>query len=222
MPEYVTYEEFGRRFFEIAVNEERVGSAFADIAGGDFTVGPIPSGPGGMAKVWAQVEIDEPQLTRQVGELITFTVKIPLRIGLLIDLKVDRIRYDVAGLITLPLTVRAAAPLELRIEVDPPKPKDVWVDVESRTIRGSIVRVVASVDSEIRRFIAQYVAEEIDKPEIKKARIINVSEELGRAFHNLGDDDPQVATPAAPAATSTPAAEVIEPTEILPAPGDRL
>ncbi|MCA0158155.1 hypothetical protein LB823_18320 [Tsukamurella sp. M9C] len=228
MPEYVTYEEFGRRFFEIAVNEERVGSAFADIAGGDFTVGPIPSGPGGMAKVWAQVEIDEPQLTRQVGELITFTVKIPLRIGLLIDLKVDRIRYDVAGLITLPLTVRAAAPLELRIEVDPPKPKDVWVDVESRTIRGSIVRVVASVDSEIRRFIAQYVAEEIDKPEIKKARIINVSEELGRAFHNLGDDEDPQTPPAAPAPASAapgsaPAApEVIEPTEILPAPGDRL
>lgn len=196
VPEYVTYEEFGRRFFEIAVNEERVGSAFSDIAGEDFTVGPIPSGPGGVAKVWAQVQIDEPQLTRQVGELITFTVKIPLRIGLLIDLKLDRIRYDVAGLITLPLTVRAAAPLELRIEVDAPKPKDVWVDVESHNIRGSIVRVVASVDSEIRRFIAQYVAEEIDKPEVKKARIINVSEELGRAFHNLSDDDdPEVPTP---------------------------
>jgi len=227
VPEYVSYEEFGRRFFEIAVNEERVGSAFADIAGGDFTVGPIPSGPGGVAKVWAKVEIDEPQLTRQVGELITFTVKIPLRIGLLIDLKVDRIRYDVAGLITLPLTVRAAAPLELRIEVDPPKPKDVWVDVESRTIRGSIVRVVASVDSEIRRFIAQYVAEEIDKPEVKKARIINVSEELGRAFHNLGDEEDSQATPPAPVPPAPPAApaaeaEVLEPTEILPAPGDRL
>ena len=149
-------------------------------------------------------------------------MKIPLRIGLLIDLKVDRIRYDVAGLITLPLTVRAAAPLELRIEVDPPRPKDVWVDVESRTIRGSIVRVVASVDAEIRRFIAQYVAEEIDKPEVKKARIINVSEELGRAFHNLGDDeDPQAPAAPAPAAPSA-APEVLEPTEILPAPGDRL
>ncbi|GAB3131177.1 hypothetical protein GCM10027289_16970 [Tsukamurella serpentis] len=194
MPEYVSYEEFGRRFFEIAVNEERVGSAFADMAGGDFTVGPVPSGPAGMAKVWAQVQIAEPQLTRHVGELITFTVKIPLRIGLLIDLKLDRIRYDVEGLITLPLTVRAAAPLELRIEVDPPRPKDVWVDVESRSIRGSIVRMVASVDAEIRRFIAQYVAEEIDKPEVRKARIIDISDELGRAFHNLGDEFTHAAT----------------------------
>lgn len=185
MPEYLTYEDFGRRFFEIAVNEERIASAFSAIAGEDFQVGPIPSGPGGVAKVWANVEISDPQISRHVGELITFTVKLPLRIGLLIDLKVDRIRYDVDGLITLPLTARAAAPLELRIEVDPPRPRDVFVDVESHNIRGSIVRMVAQVDSEIRRFIAQYVAEEIEKPEIKQARIIDVAHELGRAFESL-------------------------------------
>ncbi|MFC7754384.1 hypothetical protein [Tsukamurella soli] len=185
MPRYLTYEEFGRRFFEVAVTEERVGSAFADLAGDDFKVGPIPSGPGGMARVWADVRIEEPKLTREVGRLITFTVKIPLRIGLLIDLRVDRIRYDVDGLITLPLTVQAAEPLELRIEVQPPRPSDVWVDVSSHNIRGSIVRVVASVDNEIRRFIAQYVAEEIDKPEVKAARIIDVEKGIEGAFHSL-------------------------------------
>ncbi len=185
VPRYLTYEEFGRRFFEVAVTEERVGSAFSDLAGDDFKVGPIPSGPGGMARVWADVKINEPKLTRHVGELITFTVKIPLRIGLLIDLRVDRIRYDVDGLITLPLTVQAADPLELRIEVQAPRPRDVWVDVSSHNIRASIVRVVASVDDEIRRFIAQYVAEEIDKPEVKAARIIDVASSIDGAFHNL-------------------------------------
>lgn len=185
MTDYLTYEEFGRRFFEVAVTEERVGSAFSDLAGEDFQVGPIPSGPGGVAKVWADVRISEPKLTRAVGDLITFTVKIPLRIGLLIDLRVDRIRYDVDGLITLPLTVHAANPLELRIEVDPPRPRDVWVDVSSHNIRASVVRVVASVDNEIRRFIAQYVADEIDKPEVKAARIIDVAKGIEGAFHSL-------------------------------------
>ena len=33
---YVTYEEFGRRFFEIAVTEDRVGGAIAEIAGEAF------------------------------------------------------------------------------------------------------------------------------------------------------------------------------------------
>ena len=34
--DYVTYEDFGRRFFELAVTEERVAAAFAEIAGDEF------------------------------------------------------------------------------------------------------------------------------------------------------------------------------------------
>ncbi len=41
---FVTYEEFGRRFFEIAVTEERVAAAFAEIAGGEFEMGPMAQG----------------------------------------------------------------------------------------------------------------------------------------------------------------------------------
>ncbi len=49
--DYVTYEEFGRRFFEIAVTEDRVGGAIAAIAGDAFEIGPIAQGgPGKIAK----------------------------------------------------------------------------------------------------------------------------------------------------------------------------
>ncbi len=182
---YLTYEQFGRRFFEVAVTEERIGSAFTAIAGEEFQVGPIASGPGGVVKVQANVKIDEPEITRQVADTITFTVKLPLSIGLVVDLKVDRIRYDVDGLVTLPLSVRCAEPLQLRIEVETPRPRDVFVDVASHNIRGSIIRYLAQVDDEIRRVIARFVADEVDKPEVKKARLIDVDVELGRAFEGL-------------------------------------
>lgn len=182
MPDYVSYEEFGRNFFEVAVTESRIGAAFSAIAGEQFQVGPLPAGPGGVVKVVADVKIAEPHITRHVGDLITFTVELPLAIRLLIDLKLDRLRYDVDGLITLPLTVRCAKPLELRIEVDPPAPRDVFVDVASRNMRGEIVRNLAQVDNEIRRVIAKTVAEEIDKPEVRKARFIDVAAELSRAL----------------------------------------
>ncbi|MDL9935944.1 hypothetical protein QSJ18_04220 [Gordonia sp. ABSL1-1] len=185
MSQNLTYEEFGRRFFEVAVTEDRIGAAFAAITGGAFEVGPIPSGPGGLAKVRARVRIAEPQITRNVGELITFEVAIPLRIGLLVDLRLDRVKYDVDGLVTLPLTARAVEPLELRIEVEPPRPQDVVVGVASRNLRGEIVRMVGQVDDEIKRFVARHVAEEIDKPEVRKARIIDVAAELGRAFEAM-------------------------------------
>lgn len=184
-PTYLSYEEFGRRFFEIAVTAERIGSAFASIAGEEFEVGPIGSGPAGVVKVKAKVRVADPEITREVGQLITFVVKLPLHIALTIDLKVDRIRYDVDGLVTLPLTVRCATPLQLRIEVDPPRPRDVFVDVNSRNMRGEIIRNLAQVDDEIRRVIAKFVETEIDKPEIRKARIIDVDTELGRAFEGM-------------------------------------
>ncbi|GAC56031.1 hypothetical protein GOHSU_02_01770 [Gordonia hirsuta DSM 44140 = NBRC 16056] len=189
MPEYVSYEEFGRNFFEVAVTESRIAAAFSAIAGEEFQVGPLPAGPGGVVKVVADVRIAEPQIARTVGELITFTVELPLAIGLLIDLKLDRIHYDVAGLITLPLTVRCAKPLELRIEVDPPAPRDVFVDVNSRNMRGEIIRNLAQVDAEIRRVIAKTVAEEIDKPEVRRARYIDVAQELSRALEGTVEDE---------------------------------
>jgi len=55
--DYLTYEEFGRKFFEVAVTEERVGGAIAAIAGDEFEMGPMEQGPGGIAKVTARVKI---------------------------------------------------------------------------------------------------------------------------------------------------------------------
>ena len=66
--DYVTYEEFGRKFFEVAVTEERVGDAIAGIAGDAFEMGPMGQGPGKIAKVTAKVRIKEPRVTRNVGD----------------------------------------------------------------------------------------------------------------------------------------------------------
>ena len=66
----VTYEEFGRRFFEVAVTPERVAAALADIAGSEFAMEPIAQGPGGIAKVSANVQIKDPRVTRRLGDLM--------------------------------------------------------------------------------------------------------------------------------------------------------
>lgn len=84
-------------------------------------------------------------------------MRIPLSIRLLVDLKVDRIRYDVDGSVRLALTARAVEPLQLHIDVTPPRPADVTVGVASRNLRGEIIRLVAQVDDEIKRFIARDV-----------------------------------------------------------------
>lgn len=180
--DYVTYEEFGRRFFEVAVTPERVAAAFADIAGNEFAMEPIAQGPAGIAKVSANVKIQDPRVTRRLGDSITFVIHIPLSIDLLLDLRLDKQRFQVAGDIALRATARAAEPLVLIVDVAKPRPADITVNVSSKSFRGEILRILAGVDGEIRRFIAQYVADEIDAPHAQAAQVIDVAEKLNEAW----------------------------------------
>lgn len=141
--DFVTYEEFGRRFFEVAVTPERVAAAFADIAGSEFAMEPIAQGPGKIAKVSANVSIQEPRVTRRLGDSITFVIHIPLSIDLLVDLWLDKQRFVVSGDIALRATARAAEPLLLIVDVAKPRPSDITVNVSSNSIRGEVLRILA-------------------------------------------------------------------------------
>ena len=173
--DYVTYEDFGRRFFELAVTEERVAAAFAEIAGDEFEMGPMAQGPAGLARVTAKVKIQQPHVRRTLGDTITFAIRIPLIIELVIDLWLDKQRFVIDGDIALRATARAAQPLLIVIDVAKPRPSDIAVHVTSRSVRGEILRILAGVDGEIKRFVAAYVAEEIDSPASQQANIIDVA-----------------------------------------------
>jgi hypothetical protein len=183
--DFVSYEDFGRRFFEVAVTEDRVGAAFAEIAGSEFEMAPMAQGPGKIAKVSAKVTIKKPQVSRNVAESITFDIHIPLLIDLLLDLRLDKQRFLVDGDIALTATARAAEPLLLIVDVAKPRPSDITVHVASTSIRGEVLRIIAGVNGEIRRFIAQYVAEEIDSPQSQKAQVIDVEEQLDQTWTGI-------------------------------------
>src|ERR1700744_1527893 len=91
--DYVTYEEFGRRFFDVSVTPERVAAAFADIAGNEVAMEPIAQGPGGIAKFSPNVKVQDPRVTRSLGNSITFVIHIPLSIDLLLDLRLGKQRF---------------------------------------------------------------------------------------------------------------------------------
>lgn len=183
--DYMTYEEFGRKFFEIAVTEERVGGAIAAIAGDAFEMGPMGQGPGKIAKVSAKVRIQDPRVTRQVGDLITFSIRIPLEIELVVDLRIDKPKFMVYGEIALRATARAAGPLLLILDFEKPRPADIAIHVTSKSLRAEVVRIIGGVDAEIRRFIAAHVSGEIDSPESQKAKVIDVADSIDGAWTGI-------------------------------------
>jgi hypothetical protein len=183
--EYMTYEEFGRKFFEVAVSEARVCGAIAAIAGDAFEMGPMGQGPGKIAKVTAKVRIMEPRVTRQVGDMITFAIRIPLEIDMVVDLRIDKPKFMVFGEISLTAVARAAEPLLLILDVQKPRPSDITIHITSKSLRGELLRIVAGVDAEVRRFIAAHVEGEIDSPASLKAKVIDVAERLDAAWDGV-------------------------------------
>ena len=183
--EYMTYEEFGRRFFEVAVSEERVCNAIAAIAGDAFEMGPMGQGPGKIAKVSAKVRIMDPSVSRRVGEMITFAIRIPLEIDMVVDLRIDKPKFMVFGEISLRATARAAEPLLLILDVEKPRSSDISIHVTSKSLRAEVVRVLGNIDAEIRRFISAHVSGEIDSPASQKAKIINVADSIDVAWSGV-------------------------------------
>ena len=94
----------------------------------------------------------------------------------------DKQRFVIDGDIALRATARAAQPLLIVIDVAKPRPSDIAVHVTSRSVRGEILRILAGVDGEIKRFVAAYVAEEIDSPASQQAKIIDVAEQTVSAW----------------------------------------
>ena len=81
------------------------------------------------------------------GELITFAIRIPLEIDMVIDLRIDKPKFVVFGEIALSATARAAEPLLLILDVQKPRPSDIEIHVTSKSLRAELLRVVAGVDA---------------------------------------------------------------------------
>jgi hypothetical protein len=180
----LSYAEFGRAFFEHAVTEERILRAVAGIAGDPISFGPLGAGPGRFAKVAAAGEVGEARVRRLAGELVAFRMTVPVSLRLTVDLGVDQHEFRAKLEIGLTLTARAAAPLRVVIDVSPPSSRDVKVDVEASTRRATVLQILAHVDQEIGRFVARYVARELDKPHIREARDIDVAARIDGAWQD--------------------------------------
>ncbi len=182
MDDRITYAQFGERFFERAVTQERIVVALGALAGDPIEFGPIGAGPGRIAQVSARGAVGQGAAERLPADGVEFRLSIPVGLELQIDLGPDHHRFGVALEVGLHLRARAAAPLRVVIDIEPPTWRDVDVKLEAESRRASLLQRVAGIDREIGRFVARYVARELDKPRIRAARDIDVAERIDGAW----------------------------------------
>lgn len=184
-PEQIPYGEWGEQFFAYAVTLDRVLSGVNVLAGRPIDVGPLGVGPGKVAKVTAKGSIGTATGKRVSRVPVRFDVRLPVTIEFTIELGLDRHRFDANVQVPLAITAHGRSDLSIAVQVAPPVPRQIKVDLVPHGLRASLVRRAAGVDSELQRFIARYVAREIEKPHVAGARVIDVRTALDRAAGGL-------------------------------------
>lgn len=183
--EFCSYEEFGRAFFQRAVSVDRIKAGVSGLTGKPIEFGPIGAGPARIAKVTANGRIGEPAVSRvSETEPVRFLLRIPVDLQFVVSLPATDHRFQADVTVELRLTARAAPPLRVVIDIDPPDKQDVSVDLRSDGITGTVLRMVAGIDGELRKFLVRYIRQEIVKPHIRAARDVDLVPYVDGAKHS--------------------------------------
>ncbi|MGN6721272.1 MAG: hypothetical protein ACTHJM_01515 [Marmoricola sp.] len=180
--ESISYGDWGHDFFRTAVTEERLLGAVRQLAGRPIEFGPLGVGPGRLAKVMATGQVDEPTCTALDGDKVAFRLAIPAHVEFDLDLQVNKQHFTVDMVIPVIVTAHGMPGLKIFIDAQPPDRRDLEVSVQAHGFRATVVSLAADVEGELRKFVATYVAREIEKPEIMQARVIDVARRIDGAW----------------------------------------
>jgi len=186
----ISYQQWGVDFFAEAVSERRLLAAVNGLAGQPIDFGPMGVGPGRIAKVRAFGEIGLAQAERITGEAVEYAVRLPVDLTFELDLQVEKHRFHADLLVPLRLQALARPGVQIFVEVTPPRSQDVEVSVRAEGLRASIVQRVANVEGELQRFVAKYVAREVEKPHVVRARTIDVAAAIDKAWATIAPTPP--------------------------------
>ena len=207
----VDYATWGQHFFANAVSAERVLAGVNVLAGRPIDVGPMGVGPGRIAKVRAQGRIGTATGERVGEDPYVFHVSVPVTLEFSIDLGMDTLRFDADIELPLLITARARADLAIVLDVTPPDPAAVAVRLKARGLRASLTGRATNVEGELRRFVAKYVARELEQPYVEQATTIDVRAAIDKAAARI---TPQKEQPSPMAGALTGALSTAMATEL--------
>jgi hypothetical protein len=176
--DWITYQEFGRRFFPRLVTAARVLDVAEGLAGRAIEVGPLRTGPRAAATVEVKGTVRVPRLIDlETADPVTFGLIVPVALDIVIDvLKANRYRAEVA--IPLTLLVRAADPLLIVIDACPPTPEQIAVELRAEGLRARALGALGGLRGQIATQVAAVVGRELSD---SAGRTIDVAARIAAA-----------------------------------------
>ncbi|MBV8980927.1 MAG: hypothetical protein JO086_08520 [Acidimicrobiia bacterium] len=174
--EHISFDQFGHSFMREVVTADRVAATIASVVGDQIEVGPLAAGPGHAARASLRGKLAgvDASPTGEDGESLRFSAVVRLDCTLAVKAPALNKRYRGSVTIPLRLVVRTASPLRLVIDVEPPSPPDIGVELESGDRSGRFIQVLGNIDDEVRTRAAAEVAERVDAPEARRHREIDI------------------------------------------------
>lgn len=171
---WIGYDEFGDRFVRRAVTVARVDQAVGGLAGKSMRIGPLSLGPGGFLHAAAEGVIGTPTLSPRDGGPVAFDVTVPVSLSLRLRVGQET-SYHANVDVGLVLTVRAAEPLLLVIDVAPVTAASIRIRLSGSGFGAAILPFVELLEREIRTHLAARVNALVNEPSARAARVIDIA-----------------------------------------------
>jgi hypothetical protein len=174
--DHISFDQFGHDFMRQVVTADRVAATIATVVGERIDVGPMAAGPRDAAQASLRGKLAGVDVSAagEDGDILRFTAEVRLDCTLAVKAPVFNKRYRGTLTIPLQLDVRTAPPLRLVIDVEPPAPADIGVELESKDRSGRLIQVLGNIDGEVRSQAAAEVARRVEAPEARRHREIDV------------------------------------------------
>ena len=175
--EHISFDQFGRNFMREVVTADRVAATIASVVGERIEMGPMAAGPRDAAQASLRgklADVDVSLVGAHHADALRFSALVRLECTLAVKAPVLNKRYR--GVLTIPLMldVRTASPLRIVIDVEPPAPAAIGVELEAKDRSGRLIQILGNIDGEVRARAAAEVARRVESPEARRHREIDV------------------------------------------------
>ncbi|MDQ6526171.1 hypothetical protein RB608_21310 [Nocardioides sp. LHD-245] len=178
-----TYEQFGVSWIHRVLHKERILRTVDQVLGDQIALGPIGAGPGRAFASVSFVGTYRPTTGELVpGELLTYAIDLPISVVFDLDLPLDRLTFNAEVVVPLVLEIHTEAPLRLRLELTTPSEDQIGLELKTDTRRGAMLRKVAGLDAELRRFLLKVLDTELTKAYVRKATHLDMEELIDEAW----------------------------------------
>lgn len=179
---WISYGDFGSRFFDDAVTIDRITAAIEGMAGKGIKIGPLQLGPAGLAGFVAEGNVGDPTITRHEGSEVAYDLLVPASLAVVLRLG-QEIRIQVGVEIKLVLSARAARPLRIVIDIPRITHRDVKLVVRAEALGAAWQWLLEPMGEVIRREVATRLNAMLSEKDSLRGRIFDIAARI--------NDDPK-------------------------------